>query len=77
MTATLPFRRVGKYPGHPAVVFDPERVIAMVREGATNEDICAAFRCCTRTFERWRQRNPAVNDLIKAERERLAALFRW
>lgn len=77
MTSTLPFRRTGRYRGIPAVEFDEARLFELIRNGATNADIAAVFRCCERTFERWRARNPEVNERIKAERARMADLFRW
>ena len=77
MTTRLPYRRAGRHRGVPAVEFDTDWLSRLIRDGAPNADIADAFYCCQRTFERWRARNPDVNDMIKQERARAAEMFAW
>lgn len=51
------------------VVIDRAAVLAMVGEGATNEQIAARFGVTVRTLTRHRRNDPLFNDAIKATRE--------
>lgn len=50
--------------GSVPVEIDTGRLLDMVAAGATNAQLCAAFDCVERTLNRWRMRNPVVNDQI-------------
>jgi hypothetical protein len=54
--------------GSAPVEIDTHRLVDMVAAGCTNAELCAAFGCAERTLNRWRMRNPEVNDRILALR---------
>lgn len=62
--------------GIPAVEIDPGRLLDLVSRGLTNTQLTAEFGCSVRTLDRWRRRNPKINEQVLALRGRRPAASR-
>lgn len=52
-----------------AVKIDHNQLLALVRDGATNDELAAALHTTTRTLTRYRMKHPELNTAIKEIRD--------